>query len=170
MAAVKWDFSEWDEFFDAVGRAAGGEFRREIALFMEGLGMEFLRIVEDEIIRLKAVDTRLLLNSFHKGSEGNVWTMTDGGLTVEVGTNLDYASYVNDGHWTCKKGEKGRWVPGTWNGSRFVYDPGAKTGMYLKQKWVQGKPFWDSAVNIMEKMLPELMDRKIEQWMNEYFG
>ena len=49
---------------------------------------------------------RLLLNSFHKGSSGTVWELSDNGLTLEVGTNVEYASYANDAHWTCKKGRE----------------------------------------------------------------
>ena len=68
---------EMKEFFEKCRRAGNGVFKRELSLFLEGIGLEFLRIIEDEIIRLKVMDTRLLLNSFHKGSSGTVWELSD---------------------------------------------------------------------------------------------
>lgn len=161
---------EMKEFFEKCRRAGNGVFKRELSLFLEGIGLEFLRIIEDEIIRLKVMDTRLLLNSFHKGGDENVWRLSDSGLTLEVGTNVEYASYVNDGHWTCKKGEKMRFVPGYWSGNRFIYDSSAKSGMMLKQNWVKGAHYWESGLRILDKMLPGLTEAKLQQWINSYFG
>ncbi|GAB5084987.1 HK97 gp10 family phage protein [Ruminococcus sp. 25CYCFAH16] len=161
---------EMKEFFEKCRRAGNGVFKRELSLFLEGIGLEFLRIIEDEIIRLKVMDTRLLLNSFHKGEDENVWRLSDSGLTLEVGTNVEYASYVNDGHWTCKKGEKMRFVPGYWSGNRFIYDSSAKSGMMLKQNWVKGAHYWESGLRILDKMLPGLTEAKLQQWINSYFG
>ncbi|MFR8214667.1 MAG: HK97 gp10 family phage protein [Oscillospiraceae bacterium] len=161
---------EMKEFFEKCRRAGNGVFKRELSLFLEGISLEFLRIIEDEIIRLKVMDTRLLLNSFHKGSSGTVWELSDNGLTLEVGTNVEYASYVNDGHWTCKKGEKMRFVPGYWSGNRFIYDSSAKSGMMLKQNWVKGAHYWESGLRILDKMLPGLIEAKLQQWINSYFG
>lgn len=161
---------EMKEFFEKCRRAGNGVFKRELSLFLEGISLEFLRIIEDEIIRLKVMDTRLLLNSFHKGGDENVWRLSDSGLTLEVGTNVEYASYVNDGHWTCKKGEKMRFVPGYWSGNRFIYDSSAKSGMMLKQNWVKGAHYWESGLRILDKMLPGLTEAKLQQWINSYFG
>lgn len=167
---VTFDLSEYRQFFTQLSKAAKGDFKRELGLFLEGLGNEFLRILEDEIIRRKVMDSRLLLNSFHKGSEDGVWLLDVDGLTLEVGTNVTYAGYVNDGHWTNPKGQSGRWVPGEWKGDRFIYEPGAETGMYLKQKWVPGAHYWESALRILEAMYPELLERKLQQWLEDYFG
>lgn len=169
MKYVNIDTSDAGRFFDALEAAARGGFRKELELFLEGLGVEFLRIVEDEIIRREVLDTRLLLASFHKGDNNNVWDITDGGLTLEVGSTLKYAGYVNDGHWTNPKGVARRFVPGYWEGDRFIYDPEAEGGMVLKQKWVDGKPYWDSALRILDKMLPEFLDAKLQEWLDNYF-
>ncbi|MGN0621139.1 MAG: HK97 gp10 family phage protein [Porcipelethomonas sp.] len=164
------DSSEMRTFFEKCKAAGGGDFRKECGEMLEAIGTEFLRIIQDEIIRRKIVDTRLLLSSFHKGSSDNVWELNESGLMLEVGTNVEYAAYVNDGHWTCSKGEAMRFVPGRWNGDRFEYDPSAKTGMMLKQKWVEGKHFWQDGLNIIEKMLPGILEAKIQQWLDRYFG
>ena len=45
----------------------------------------------------------------------------------------------------------------------------AEGGMVLKQKWVDGKPYWDSALRILDKMMPELLDAKLQEWLDNYF-
>lgn len=159
-----------NSFFGKCSTAGNGDFEKALAVFLEGIGMEFLRVIQDEIIRLKAVDTRLLLASFHKGGSDSVWELNEGGLILEVGTNVEYAKYVNNGHWTCKKGEAMRFVPGYMDGNRFVYDSSAKSGIMLKQKFIKGKRFWEKGISIIEKMLPGLMERKVQQWFDSYFG
>lgn len=148
----------------------GGAFKAELELFVQGLGSELLRIVEDEIIRRKVMDSRLLLTSFHEGAEDGVWELKEDGLTLEVGTNVAYAAYVNDGHWTNPQGVETRFVPGRWVGDRFIYEPGADTGMVLKQKWVEGAHYFDSAVRILERMFPTILEAKLQQWLDSYFS
>lgn len=170
MTTVEFEMGELKAFFRQMERAAKGEFRKDMELFLEGIGYEFLRILQDEIVRREVVDTRQLLSSFERGGDGNVWELTDGGLTLEVGTILDYASYVEDGHWTNPKGVDRRFVPGYWTGDRFVYDPSAEGGMMLKQRWVEGKHYFESALRILDRMLPELLETKLQQWLDSYFG
>lgn len=164
------DFSEFKAFLEKIERAGKGEFRKEFELFLEGIGNEFLRILEDEIIRRQVTDTRLLLASFHKGDANNVWEIKEGGLALEVGTNVEYAKYVEDGHWTNPKGVDRRFVPGYWEGDRFIYDPSAKTGMVLKQHWVEGKHYFQSALRILDAIYPEMLEKKLQEWIDSYFG
>ncbi|WP_195985375.1 HK97 gp10 family phage protein [Clostridium sp. D33t1_170424_F3] len=164
------DFGDFDRFFTLLRQAAGGDFKEELQHFLEGLGYEFLRILEDEIIRRKVVDTRELLASFHKGDKNNIWEMDESRVSLEVGTNLEYATYVNDGHWTNKKGVAVRFVPGRWQGDRFIYEKGANTGMVLKQQWVEGSHYWESALRILERVYPELLAEKLEEWLEKYFS
>ena len=168
--AVEIDLGNFEDFIKRLQSAAQGDFKNELTLFMQGLGAEFLRIVEDEIIRRKVMDSRLLLASFHQGDANNVWEVNDSGLTLEVGTNVKYATYVNDGHWTNPKGVERRWIPGRWDGHRFIYDPNAKTGMLLKQKWVEGSHYWEGAIKIFEKIFPEILEAKLREWLDKYFG
>lgn len=170
MNCVEVDMAAFKAFFGSVEKAAKGDFRKEFELFLEGLGNEFLRILQDEIVRREVVDSRQLLASFERGGEGNVWSIEEGGLTLEVGTSVNYASYVNDGHWTNTKGVERRFVPGYWEGDRFIYDPSADGGMMLKQHWVEGKHYWESALRILERIYPELLEAKLQEWLDKYFG
>lgn len=167
--AVEIDVKEFEKFFKKLNKAAKKDFKKQIAIWFDSCGFEFLRVVQDEIIRKKVVDTRLLLNSFEKGGEDNIWKVSDGGLTLEVGTNVEYGEYANDGHWTNKKGQKSRFVPGQWQGGRFIYQKGAKTGMVLMQKWVEGSHYWESAIRIFERIFEKSLDKKMQEWMDSYF-
>ena len=163
------EFDDMKRFFSKCSSAGNGDFKRALSTFLEGIGLEFLRVIQDEIIRRKVMDTRHLLKSFHKGGGDNIWELSEGDITLEVGTNASYATYVNDGHWTCEKGQAMRFVPGHWDGDRFIYDPNAKSGMMIKQKWVQGAHFWESGLKIIERMLPGLLEKKVADWMESYF-
>lgn len=167
---IRIDTSEFQSFIKRLRSAAKGDFKRELEVFIDGLGTEFLRIIQDEIIRLKVVDSRTLLSSFSKGGKDNVFEIKSGSLTLEVGTNVKYASYVNDGHWLNPKGVSVRWVPGVWSKNRFIYDPNSSSGMLLKQKFIPGTRYFDNAVDIMERMMPTILERKTEQWLKKYFS
>lgn len=167
---VDMDMEEFREFFKRVERAAKGDFKKELELFLEGLGNEFLRILQDEIVRRKVMDSRQLLASFERGNDGNVWRIEEGGLVLEVGTSVNYAAYVNDGHWTNTKGVEKRFVPGYFRGDRFIYDPSAKGGITLTQHWVEGKHYWESALRILDKIYPEFLETRLQDWLDSYFG
>ena len=167
---IELDVSDFRRFFARLKSAANGDFRKELANFVEGLGNEFLRVLQDEIIRRQVMDTRLLLASFEKGGQDGVWLLSDGDLSLEVGTNVKYAKWVNDGHKANPGGVASRFIPGKWVGDRFIYDPNAKEGMVLKQQFIRGKPYWDSALRIIERMYPNLLEAKLQQWLDTYFA
>lgn len=153
-----------EAFAKALDDAANGGLKAEYSLWLEAIGMEFLDLIQDEIIRTGTVDTRLLLNSFQRGDENNVFELSEGGLILDVGTNLEYGIYANFGHMQSR-----RWVPGVWRGDRFEYTPGAKTGMMLTEKWVEGTHYWDNALAIFEKMFAKSLDRRLQEWIDKTF-
>lgn len=168
---VSIDTTELRRFIERLNQAGRGkEFEKELSRFLDAIAVEFLSYVQDFIIQAGSVDTRLLLNSFQKSGEGNVFIAQEGGLQIEVGTNVEYASFVNDGHWLNPRGVDMRWVPGEWQGERFIYQPGAKTGMLLKQKWIEGSHYFDDALRLMERMAPQFMEQKMEQWLGQFFS
>ncbi|MCU5656476.1 HK97 gp10 family phage protein [Bacillus mycoides] len=148
------------EFSAKLNRMANG-LDQNVALWLEASGFQFLEEVQNQIISLAVVDTRLLLNSFTKGDGENVWRSSDGGLTLDVGTSVSYAKVVNDGHQQVR-----RFVPGRWEGHNFEYDPHAPTGMMLTAKFIEGRPYWDNAVAIYERMFQTAFDRQFRQWVH----
>lgn len=165
------DTTELRRFVERLNQAGRGkEFEKELSRLLNAIGVEFLSYVQDFIIQAGSVDTRLLLNSFQKSGEGNIFIAQEGGLQIEVGTSVEYASFVNDGHWQNPRGVDMRWVPGEWQGERFIYQPGSKTGMLLKQKWIEGSHYFDDAIRLMERMAPQFMERKMEQWLGQFFS
>ncbi|MGG3801789.1 HK97 gp10 family phage protein [Metabacillus fastidiosus] len=154
-------FKGLDKFIKKIDKAADREAKREFSLWLEGMGMTFLELIQDEIIRTETVDTRRLLNSFDRGDSDNVWSITSRGLSLEIGTNLNYAIYANDGHF-----QKKRWVPGRWRGDRFEYDPSANTGMMLQEKWIEGSHYWDNALAIFERLFKKSLERRFQNWLD----
>ncbi len=167
---VQADLTELEDFVKDLHNASA-KFKEDIVVFLDAAGVDMLRIIQDEIIRLDVVDTRLLLRSFHKGDADNIYRLDSGELVLEIGTNVEYAAYVNDGHWLNPQGVETRFVPGYWGSNgRFVYQRGAKTGMLLKQKYINGRHYIEHAINIMEAMFPQLVERKLEDWLSHYFS
>ncbi|PDY50282.1 MULTISPECIES: HK97 gp10 family phage protein [Bacillus cereus group] len=148
------------EFSAKLNRMANG-LDQNVALWLEASGFQFLEEVQNQIISLAVVDTRLLLNSFTKGDGENVWRSSNGGLTLDVGTSVSYAKVVNDGHQQVR-----RFVPGRWEGHNFEYDPHAPNGMMLTAKFIEGRPYWDNAIAIYERMFQTAFDRKFRQWLH----
>lgn len=149
------------ELIRKIDRAANGELKRDMHTWLDAQGFQFLEEVQREVIRLEVVDTRRMLNSFTRGDSENVWKFTQGGLTLEVGTGVkDYPRLVNDGHF-----QQRRFVPGRWQGDRFIYDRNADTGMMLKAKWIEGKHFWENALFIFEAMFERSLQRNLDDWM-----
>ncbi|KAB3536384.1 HK97 gp10 family phage protein [Bacillus safensis] len=158
-----------DRLISQLQTAGDGGLKSEYQDWLEDMGLQFLDIIQDELIKENAVDTGRLLRSFTQGDKENHFLISKGGLTLEVGTQLEYASYVNDGHATSSSGER-RWVPGRWTGSRFEYDPNASTGMMLASQWIDGNGYWDHAVMLYEQMFEQSLDRKLQSWFDRHFG
>ncbi|WP_373325627.1 HK97 gp10 family phage protein [Sporomusa paucivorans] len=134
----KVDIRELKRFAAKLEKAADGELKRQFAVWLEAVGMEFLGVVQDEIIRLGVVDTRRLLNSFSRGNSDCVFRIRDDVLVLDVGTNVEYAAEVNDGH----KLPNGRW-------------------------W-EGYHYFDLSIAIFEKILPASLEKRLQEWLDEF--
>jgi len=145
--------------------AASTNLKPYLGETLDDIGNEFLEIVQSNIMRAKNVDTRLMLSSFVRGSSNGIYELDMGGLTLTIGTNVEYAKWVNDGHGQ----QPGRFIPGVWSGSRFTYVPGAKTGMVLKANRVTGSYFFDKSVRALESLFPSMADKAFEDFFRRYF-
>jgi len=134
---------------------------------LEEIGEKFLDLVQEEIMSAGNVDTRLMLSSFKRGGANNIWELDGGALTVTVGSALEYAAYVNDGHLQ----QPGRFIPGAFDGNgTFRYVPGAKGGMILKASYVPGSHYFDKAVFRMEGETDRIAQEWFDALFARYFG
>jgi len=80
------------------------------------------------------------------------------GWKKEVGNGADYASYIEFGF-------RSHFVPGKWNGDKFIYDPNAKSGMYVgeKGKYVRGRYMLKKATQKSEQRIYDYLKKRIEQ-------
>lgn len=156
-----------DKLIQNVELMASPKMKKNFKLWLEALGMEFLDIVQDEIIRTKTVDTRLLLNSFTRDDDNNIWKLKVSGNVIELkaGSKVEYASFANSGH-----NQEKRFVPGYWRSNgKFIYDPSANSGMLLSVKWVEGSHYWDNSKKIFEKIFSKSLEKKLELWLKKKF-
>ncbi|GED55560.1 HK97 gp10 family phage protein [Brevibacillus borstelensis] len=155
------------------------------------LGEELLNAITDEILRQSdgkergngVLDTGTLLNSFSQGEPGNVWEFDAdrNAITLEVGSNLTYAEYVNDGYTISRS----YFVPGffTLNGRRiddtkglsysqrqelkFHYDPDAEGGFTVRPRTFIGRKYFDIALKNfqggMNRIIEEMLDKELER-------
>ncbi|MDO4305748.1 MAG: HK97 gp10 family phage protein [Eubacteriales bacterium] len=158
------DVSQLDSFARSC-EAAAADLKPYAGEILEDAGEEFLDIVQSAIQSAGNVDKGKLLASFTKGGAGNIWELNTGGLTLTIGTNVEYAKWVNDGH----RQQPGRFIPGFWEGNHFRYSPGAKSGMVLKAFFVAGSHFFDKSVQVLERMFPEMAENAFRQFFRRYF-
>lgn len=117
--------------------AANNDLKRQYNVWLEAIGMEFLGIVHDNIIRLGVVDTRRLLNSFNRGNKECIFELNDSKLVLKVGSNVEYAADVEYGH----KLRNGRW-------------------------W-EGYHYFDISIMHLEKIIAASLERKMLQWLRQ---
>ena len=145
--------------------AAQADLKPYMGEKLEEIGEEFLDIVKAEIENAGNVDFGLLKASFTRYRPANIWELDLGALTLTVGTRVKYADYVNKGH----SQQPGRFVPGIFEGDRFRYVKGAKTGIVLKSSFVKGSHYFDESVEALQKMFPQAMEKSFEQFFRDHF-
>ncbi|WP_235615952.1 HK97 gp10 family phage protein [Brevibacillus reuszeri] len=159
------DFREFQKRMEKLNRNTPEIMER----IMYQLGEELLNHVIDELGSQDLIDTGTLWNSFSQGDQNNVWEF-DGDrntLSLEVGSNLTYAEYLNDGYTI----DKSYFVPGYWNGvGKFIYDPSAKGGFMVKPRSFIGRKYFDIALQdfqggmqaLLQKLLQAEMERMVK--------
>lgn len=114
-----------------------------------------------------SVDTGLLWNSLSRGGQGNKWTYSgsSGKFSLCVGSAVKYAKFINDGYTMSKA----HWVPGTVDGSgKFIYQQGAKTGIWVKPRVYKGIKFFDIGFEEMKKEAPAVVRYELEQFARRF--
>lgn len=77
------------------------ELEPQMEIWAEEIGIKMVQAVRKEIRARGLVDSRNMINSFMKGSNGNIWEISRGnGVSLEFGSNVDYAFYLEMGYVT----------------------------------------------------------------------
>lgn len=128
---------------------------------LEQIGEWLLR----EAQKKTPIDTGLLWHSFQRGHPQNIWRVDikRGVVQLTLGTEVEHALPIEEGHWTNPQGVAVRWVPGYWLGGKFYYDPSSDTGMALKQQWIPGYHMFEIAFEQIEALAPGYLSRTIQE-------
>ena len=128
-----------------------GEVKDFINLYITDSGMIDEKLSEIETNLVKNIQDQLdsgkpkpngwITGNLHDSIQSNI-SRKGMSATIEAWTATEYAGWVNDGH----DQEPGRFIPGHWKGDRFIYEPGAKTGMVLKRSHVNGIHFMEKGL------------------------
>ncbi len=147
----------WDEFVENFARFVDSWDAKK-RILLERMG----EIYHAEIIPHVPVDTSRLVDSIYVFGEGIPQDY------VEVGTNVHYALYVNDGHVQHK-----RFLPAERLsvGGRAKYLSGNnQKGIMLSERYVQGAFFMEKGFNDAKPRLVRLVNSFMEQCAREVEG
>ena len=154
MGAV-FEVPGWKEFTERC-QGVVDKFEEKKLVLMNKMA----NICLSEISPLIPVDTSRLVSSFQVG----VVTPNE----AEIGTNVEYALYVNDGHVQHR-----RFLPISYlsAGGRGKYiQPGNTKGIMLKEKYIPGKHFLENGMGQAEPRLKTIGESFMQQIGREIEG
>lgn len=154
MGAV-FEVPGWKEFTERC-QGVVDKFEEKKLVLMNKMA----NICLSEISPLIPVDTSRLVSSFQVG----VVTPNE----AEIGTNVEYALYVNDGHVQHR-----RFLPISYlsAGGRGKYiQPGNTKGIMLKEKYIPGKHFLENGMRQAESRLKTIGESFMQQIGREIEG
>ena len=119
-------------------------------------------LMKDTIRNGLKLTAQNMINELHSRSPVDHELLKQWAVTSQTDTEVvirspaKYAGYVNYGH----SQQPGRFIPGTWQGDKFRYNPKAKTGMVLKKSHVSGKHFVEASIKATGSRLGEFFTIK----------
>lgn len=147
----------WDDFVENFSK-----FVDKWADKKKILLQRMANIYHGEVIPHVPVDTSRLVDSITIFGEGIPHDF------VEVGTNVEYALYVNDGHVQHK-----RFLPAdrlsVGGKSKYLKSKDQK-GIMLKERYVQGAHFMDKGMTAAKPSLTRLINSFMEECAREVEG
>ena len=146
----------WDEFVERFSNLVDmWEDKKRVLLQRMG------NIYHAEVIPYVPVDTSRLVDSIFVFKDGIPQDY------VEVGTNVHYALYVNDGHVQHK-----RFLPAEKlsAGGRAKYLKDGSKGIMLSERYVSGKHFMEKGFTSAKPRLETLIDSFMKQIAREVEG
>lgn len=140
-------FDRWLEWLKECEKSKVQEMESRI---VRTAGLRGLEYAKD----LTPRRTGRLENSLQFGAPENYFKLEVGKTTFVVyGTNVEYAAAVEEG-FTQKKG---RFVPGEWRSGTFHYIPGAKTGMVLTGKVIEGAHMLEKSLDYLKEDMEDIV-------------
>lgn len=146
----------WDEFVQRFANLVD-KWDEKKKILLQRMG----NIYHEEIIPYVPVDTSRLVDNIFVFGEGIPQDY------VEVGTNVEYALYVNDGHVQHR-----RFLPAERlsAGGRAKYLKEGAKGIMLSERYVQGAFFMEKGFNSAKPRLERLVDSFMVQIAREVEG
>ena len=154
------DLRGLDAFTKKLKQASSGKLKEQYNIWLEGMGLKFLDIVQDEIIRLGVTDTRRLLNSFSRGDGDCVFSISNTGLSLKVGTNVQYAQLVNYGHYVGSK----KLTKQTKTGRKLALKNIKNWGG--RKKWIEGYHYFDISLLMFERIFTASLEKNLQKWLD----
>lgn len=140
------DIKEWEEFVENFAKFVD-KWEAKKAELLKRMALLYYR----EVKPLVPVDTSRLVDSIYIFDDGIPQDY------VEVGTNVEYALYVNDGHVQHKRflpiryiSAGGKKVLVSKYGAQRKGKKGGIAGIMLSERYVQGKFFFENAKKASE--------------------
>lgn len=155
MARGGFDYSQFQKLYENVRRMEAGSVKF-IEDFLLEMGLRAMAKVKKRQADAKAVDTGDMLNKWQLSGI----TRRGNDVMIMLSNSALYASFVEYGHWQ----KVGRFVPGHWEGDRFVYEPGSKGGMVLKNPWVDGVFMLTISIQEIEREMPRRLEAAWKQY------
>lgn len=146
----------WDDFVKGFS-AFVDKWEDKKAVLLKKMG----NIYHEEVIPHVPVDTSKLVDSFFVFDDGIPQDY------VEVGTNVKYALYVNDGHVQHR-----RFLPAERLsvGGKAKYLKRGGKGIMLKERYVKGAFYMEKGMNDAKPRLERLANSFMEQCAREVEG
>jgi hypothetical protein len=147
----------WDEFVENFGKLAD-KWERKKSILLGRMG----NIYHAEVIPHVPVDTSRLVDSitvFYEGIADDY---------IEVGTNVEYALYVNEGHVQHK-----RFLPASKlsvGGKKKYLKNKNQKGIMLKERYVAGAHFMEKGMEDAKPRLYKLVNSFMEEIAREVEG
>lgn len=159
---------DFSQFRGLLNRLSDKDVMRIEKKIMRRVGTIFLKQARDQLkkLGLHSGKTSQTLLSLTKGKRGNVWAFDydRNSITLEVGTRYFVARLLDEGY-TIKKPH---FVPGRFEGGRFVHDPTGKSdkkseGIWMKPRTFIGKHYIDMTIEGFQGGVKGLIDSLLQK-------
>lgn len=161
MSEAYFELEGWDEFVECFS-AYVDKWEAKKAQLLKKMAVICQAEIKEELHRGHHVDTSRLVDSISVFGEG----IPHG--YVEVGTNVEYALYLNDGHVQHK-----RFLPAdrlTVGGKTKYLKNKKQAGIMLSERYVAGTFFLEKGMQNAKPRLQSLIESFMEQTAREVEG